>query len=79
MAISLLPQHEALVVERAREANVDPSELLGEIIDAVLGDEDGQISASEQDFAQGRVHTNAEALRQLHEHVERIAGPRDRQ
>lgn len=79
MAIPLSPQEEALVVERARAANMDPSELLGEIVRATLGDADGQLAASEQDFAEGRVHTNADALRQLRETVERVAGPRPRQ
>jgi hypothetical protein len=78
MTIPMSKQHEALLIERARDANVEPAELLGEILDAVLGEQDEELLASEDDYANGRVHSNADALRQLREHVERIAGPRPR-
>ena len=55
---------------------LDTTGLLSEIVDAAQGD-DGQLAASERDFEEGRVHSNADALRQLREHVERIAGPRN--
>jgi hypothetical protein len=77
----------AQILEQARQLDenerrelalelLDTTGLLGEIVDAAQGD-DAQLAASERDFAEGRVHSNADALRQLREHVERIAGSRN--
>ena len=78
-AAQIMEQARQLAEDERRELALellDTTGLLSEIVDAAQGD-DGQLAASERDFEEGRVHSNADALRQLREHVERIAGPRN--
>lgn len=62
------------ILEQALKLNESERRELGlQLLDSAGWDEqdDSQLAASEQDFAEGRVHSNADALRQLREHVER--------